>query len=380
MFNMDKKELNVKKLNDVIGLSHKILKILFVLLIVVGVYAGILLLKELKVLPFIFTILGIISPLFIGIFIAWLLDPLVTKLHTKGLRRPLGAAVCYILLVGFIVLIMNSLIPVLSTQTTEFVSNTLPSVFDNAGHVINGFFDKLQNIQSFDIETVKTEIFDKLQTFATSLTSSLPEILVNLLKALLSGLGVFFVGLIIGFYLLLDFHNKSKKLFFLIPVKYREETHELLKRINVPLRRFINGALVDMSIIFVICSIGFSIIGLKAPLLFALFCAITNVIPYAGPYIGGIPAVVVGLTQGVPTGIAVLIFIFVVQTLEGNFIQPLIMSRSAKLSPVTIIVGLLVFGYFFGILGMIISTPTLGVAKVVLKYFDEKYKFLNFEE
>ena len=132
--------------------------------------------------------------------------------------------------------------------------------------------------------------------------------------------------------------------------------------------------------VFVISSICFAIAGLKAPLLFGLFCGITNVIPYAGPYIGGAPAVIVALSQSPKIGIVVLISIIVIQTLEGNLIQPLIMSKSARLHPVTVIIGLLVFGHFFGIIGMAISTPVIGACKALFLFFDEKYNILNYEK
>ena len=375
-----KNELNYNKVNDLVSLGYKILNILFIFIILTGVYFIIILLKELNVFPIIISILKIISPLFIGIVIAWLFDPIVTYLNGKGLRRIIGSSLCYMIFIGIIVLILNSLIPVLSTQTQELVSNTLPAVFDSAENLINNTFDALNSIENFDANSMKLELFGKLESFAANLTSSLPQTVVNILKSSFSGLGAFGIGLIIGFYLLLDFKSNSKKFYLLIPTKYRKETHKLFERINEPLKRFIQGSLIDMLIIFIISAIGFSILGLKAPLLFALFCAITNVIPYAGPYIGGAPAIIVGLTQGTSVGIAIFIFIVVVQLIEGNLIQPYIMSKTTKLNPVLIIVSLLLFGKFFGIIGMVLSTPFLGVLKELISYFDGKYKFLNYKE
>ena len=126
-----------------------------------------------------------------------------------------------------------------------------------------------------------------------------------------------------------------------------------------------------------VTSIAFWIIGLRAPLLFGLFCGITNIIPYAGPYIGGAPAVIVGYSQGPLVGTLTLISIGVVQFLEGNLLQPLIMSKTTKLHPVTIMLGLLVFGHFFGILGMVISTPVIAAIKAIFLFFDDKYGILN---
>lgn len=372
------KEIDIGKLNDVINVSHGILRVLFVVIIILGIYAAIILVKEVKILPFIFTVLRILSPLFIGLFLAWLFDPIVTKLHQKGWKRGLGATVCYVVFVGLIALIIGSLIPTLSEQINELVSNTIPAVFKTCEGWINSAFDKLNTIESFDAMATKADIFLRLEGFVSNLTSSLPEMIINFTKAVFSGLGTLGVGLVIGFFLLLDFDKHKETLYNIIPRKYRNDGRKLLQAINRPLKRFVNGALLDCTFMFIVMAIGFSIIGLKGAALFALFCAITNVIPYIGPYIGGAPAVLVGLTQSTTVGIAVLIFIVIVQTLEGNLLQPLIMSKTTKLSPIAIILGLLVFGHFFGILGMVLSTPILGAIKELIMFFDEKYDFLDF--
>ena len=107
-------------------------------------------------------------------------------------------------------------------------------------------------------------------------------------------------------------------------------------------------------------------------MLFALFCAVTDVIPYFGPYIGAIPAIIVGFTISPITGICVIISIVVVQLLENNFYQPLIMGHTMQLHPVTIMLGLLIFQHFFGILGMVIATPVIACIKVLLLFINEK--------
>ena len=376
----DDKGLNYSKVNDLVSLGHIILKILVILLIIIGAYYGIKLIKEVQILSFIFTILKILSPLFIGIVVAWLFDPFVKFLSKKGLKRGLAAAISYILFLGIILVIVIALIPVLSEQINDFAVSTIPKLLESVTGWIDDVFSKIDSSASFDAMAVKNEIFKKMELIAANLTSSLPEIIVNLGKSLFSGIGTFVIGLIIGFYLLLDFDKHIDTLYTLIPKRHREETKKCLTAINKPLKRFVNGALIDCTVIFVVTAIGFSIIGLKAPLLFAVFCAITNVIPYAGPYIGGAPAVLVGLTQSPTIGIAILIFIIVVQAVEGNLLQPYIMSKTTKLNPVTIILGLLVFGYFFGIIGMVLSTPIIGAIKELVNYFDEKYDFLNFQK
>ena len=134
-----------------------------------------------------------------------------------------------------------------------------------------------------------------------------------------------------------------------------------------------------MLIVFITQMIGLTLAGLEAPIVFALFCAITDIIPYFGPYIGGIPAVIVGFTISPITGICVLIAIIIVQLLENNFYQPLIMGHTMKLHPVTIMVGLLIFQHFFGILGMVIATPVIACLKILTEFLNEKLDIFNFE-
>lgn len=371
------KELDIGKINSLVLLGNKVFQILLVMLIVAGVYIGIKVLKELQIFPFILTILKLLLPLFIGLFIAWLLDPIVSKLKEKGIRRGFGTAICYIVFLGIVFLIVNALIPLLSEQINEFVSNTIPGVYDACRNWINNIFDKFNGIENFDANSMKLELFAKLESIATNLTSSLPAILVTFVTNLFSGVGTFAIGMIIGFYILLDFDKHVKLIYSLVPNHLQKDAYTLVKVVDEPLKRYVIGAIIDCSVVFIISFIGFAIIGLKAPLLFGLFCGITNVIPYAGPYIGGAPAVLVAFSQGTPTGIAVLIFIAVVQALEGNLFQPLIMSKTTKLSPITIILGLLVFGHFFGIIGMVLATPIIGAVKGIISFFDSKYNFLR---
>lgn len=376
---IDEKEIDHKKLNELISLSRNVVKILYILLIVIGVYAIIMLTKETKILRFILVILKVVSPLFIGFAIAWLFDPLVKWLQKKGIRRSIGTTITYLILIGFIALVMGGVIPLLSEQLNEFVK-VIPNIIDNSRDFIDKFADKLSIIDGLDVSAFKKELFDKIVLFSSNLTSELPSMLVVFVKNFFSGMGSIIVGLVIGFYLLLSFDNVNDTFITLFPKKLQKNINEITYEVNNSLRRFVVGALLDALLIFIVSSIIFSIIGLKAPFLFALFCALTNMIPYAGPYIGGIPAVIVGFSQSTTIGLLALVSIVIVQFLEGNFIQPMVMSKTTKLHPVTIMIGLLVFGHFWGILGMFVSTPIIASCKAIFTYFDDKYNLIRFND
>ena len=370
------KEINIKDVNELVDIGNKVLKIFYVLVFLTCGYAITILIKEWKILHFLISILKIVSPLFIGIVVAWLFDPIVTWLQKKGVRRLLGSVLIYIVLFLFIYLILGSIIPLLSDQINDLVK-TVPNVIDAMRNIINKLFDKLGRIENLDVYSIKSEIFRKIEEYGVNLTHELPTIMVNFVKTAFSGAGTILIGLIIGFYLLISFDNVSDNLITLLPKNIRNDSKELINKMNSILRNFVKGSLIDSFIVFIVSSIGFLLVGLKSPFLFGLFCGITNVIPYAGPYIGGAPAILIGLSQGSTVGILTLVVIVVVQTIEGNFLQPIIMSKTTKLHPVTIMLGLLLFGYFFGIIGMFISTPIIGVIKSIFMFFEEKYHFFS---
>ena len=125
--------------------------------------------------------------------------------------------------------------------------------------------------------------------------------------------------------------------------------------------------------VFVCDTVGFAIIGLNGAFLFGLFCGITDLIPYIGPYIGAGVAAIVGFSQSPILGIGILIIALIVQIIENYVLQPVVMSKATQIHPIIIILGLLVFGHFFGIVGMILATPVLSILKVVYKFCKNKY-------
>lgn len=377
LFNNEK--VDVKNLNEIIKLSTKILKVLFILLVIVGIYSITLIFKEWKIIAFIFLILKILAPFFIGIIIAWLLDPCVKFLHKRGINRVLGTTLVYLVLLLVLYLLITGIFPLLLSQLSDFVA-TMPAIFDDVTGWVNNFIDRFKDISFIDVEALKADMILSINTFVGSLTTDIPTTVVSFFKGLFSTIGISALGLMIGFYLLFDFDNVGKVLLSLLPARAKDDVLSLFMEANNSLFNYIKGTIFVSALIFVFSSIVFTFAGLKAPLLFGLICGITNIIPYVGPYLGAVPATIVAFTQGVSTGIITLGCIVIIQFVEGNFIQPLVMSKTMKLHPVTILIGLLIFGYFFGILGMIIATPLVAVIKSIAVFIENKYNILKFNE
>lgn len=364
------------KLNEGIRIGVNILKIFFVLAIVCLVFICSKLLDDWKILPFIKQMLSIISPLFIGIVIAWMFDPLVTYLNKKGVSRILGAIFVYVIFLSFIYLLIRLMIPSIANQLND-LAQSVPTFINYLKDNIDSFFDNLDKLGDFNFTDIKIGIYDSINDLSKSLTVDLPTTIMNIISSIVSGGVNLLIGLLVGLYMLFDFDNVKKHLYSLIPNRYQKDTITLLDKLNNNLKSYVHGTLLIMFILFVFQSLALSLAGLEAPMVFGLFCAVTNVIPYVGPYIGGIPAVVVGLSISPMTGLFVLIAVVVAQSLESYFLQPIVMGKTMKLHPVTIMLGLLIFGHFFGILGMILATPVISILKTVFQFFNEKYSIME---
>ena len=375
MNNNKKEELNYHNLNEVISLSKKMLKILYTCVILAIIVFVIILFKNLEIFKVLGSILGVISPFFIGLVIAWLLDPAVTYLQKKNVKRSIGTIVVFFVFILILYLLFRIMLPLLYTQLNEFITNSLPTLIKSTGTFIENLFTKLE-ATGFDFTSVETSVYKALENIGVDLTTGLPKAALNVVSTLVSSIGTFGLGLIVGFYLLIDFEG-VKKIFNYIPIKNKEGFNYIIGKLNIAFRSFVQGTLFISLIIMILSSIFYGIIGLPSALLFGLICGITNIIPYIGPWIGGAICVIVGLTVSPLTGILAGVVAFAIQQVDGMILQPLIMSKTMKLHPVTIMIGLLVFGYLFGILGMIFATPIMASIKIIASYYNEKYNLIG---
>ncbi len=373
------KKVNTRKVNELVKTGNKILNILYILFIILLVYVVSLIFKEWKILGFLGKIFSIISPIFIGWFFAWLLNPIVKKLTEKGMSRILSTIIAYLAMVLMIVLILAFTIPSLGTQISDIVT-AVPSIVSDVKEWINNIFVKISNLSLENLDSVKNTFMSRIETFATDIETSLPEMAMNFVSSLASGIGKILLSLILGFYLLFDFDKVTAGFISLFPKKSRGEISYLLEKLNDSLYSFISGTLWLSLLLFVVSIIGFSIIGLNAPVLIAFICVVTNLIPYIGPYMGAAVAGAIGFTESSTIGVLTLLFILVVQTIDGNVLQPLVMSKKMNLSPITIILSLLIFEYLFGIFGMIIATPAVALLKIIFVFIDEKYNLFGFRD
>ena len=375
MFKKDKK-VDVNGINELVYTTNKVMKVGFSIAVIAFIVLVLSICKTLHIFSFIKDLLIVISPVFIGLIIAWLFDPLVQFLTSKKIPRIISCILVYLVFFGLLTLLIVTIMPAFIDQIKDFVG-TIPSLFSDFKKLASDIVGNFSNDNNIDLSGIKTQIISSLESMSVNLTTNLPNMFMSIIKALVSG-GMFLIlGIMVGFYMLYDFNKMNRAILKMVPVRWRDNVRELGKRINSSLRGYVSGLLLVMLLVFITQSISLTIVGIKAPLVFALFCALTDVIPYFGPYIGAIPAVIVAFTVSPLTGIFCIIAIIIVQLLENNFYQPLIMGHTMKLHPVTIMIGLLVFEHFFGILGMVVATPVIATLKIIFTFIDEKINFMG---
>ena len=175
MFSRKKsKELDVENLNEVIILSKKILGILFTISIIALIFLSFNLLKQLNIFTIIKQLLVVISPVFIGIIIAWLFDPLVKFLQRKKFPRVLACILVYVLFLGFLTLLLFLMVPSFVSQIKDFVS-TIPSILSEAKGFVSSTLNSFSSGIDMDLSSVKQQIFASLERVGTKLTTNLPN-------------------------------------------------------------------------------------------------------------------------------------------------------------------------------------------------------------
>ncbi|MBQ7031787.1 MAG: AI-2E family transporter [Bacilli bacterium] len=375
MKNKIDKDVNKTELNEVLSLSKRILKILYFVFIAVLVLAGIIAIQKLNIIGIVLEFLKVISPFFIGFVVAWLLRPLVIRLNEKTHSNTLSSIIVFSAFVLILVVLLYTFIPTIYTEVNELVG-LLPSFVEEITGNINDFFKGIAS-NGLNLGDFKDKLVLTITNLGTDIAKGLPTMIINIIISLFSGIGTFVMGLIIGIYMLIDYEDIGKHFKSIFPKKLQNDVYILATRMSTEVRKCVNGTFLVALMVLVCDSIGFTLVGLNAPLLFGVFCGITDLIPYIGPYIGGAAAVIVGFTQDPLIGIGTLIICVIVQVVESYILQPIVMSRASNLHPIVIIIALLVFGHFFGILGMVLATPCLTILRVLFEFTKEKLPLIK---
>ncbi|GGA77768.1 AI-2E family transporter [Ornithinibacillus halotolerans] len=323
----------------------------------------------------IIVILSTITPPIILAFIAYyLLNPIVNLLEKGKIKRIWGIIIIIIGISGLITGLVLMIAPAIEKQITELIStfpgyvqqlwydvnewienSFLAPYYDNA---YNWVVDNFSNIPSI-IGTYILNAFAGVQSFASTVT--------NFVVALVT-------FPIILFFLLKDGERFKEYSLKLLPPKYRGDINHILKNMDAQVGSYIQGQIIVASCIGILLYIGYLIIGLEYAITLAILAGILSVVPYLGPTLSIIPAVIIAIVNSPLMLLKLAVVWIVVQFLEGNFISPNIMGKTMKIHPLTIIIVLLVAGNLFGLIGVVLGIPGYAILKVLVTYIYNKFK------
>ncbi len=311
-----------------------------------------------------------------GFAIAYFLNPLMVLLEKKlKIRRILSISIIYVVFIAVLGILITVITPAISTSIKQ-LANDVPDYIETTETKISETIEKLKSYDKYGVETY---IRNNLERF-TSKINNFVDVPVNFLLtstlSLTSYILKFLIGLIISIYILADKEKilrAAKKLTYaLLNKRNAFSIISNLKKSNYIFSKYMFGKALDSLIIGILCLILLSIFRIKFALLFSLIVGVTNMIPYVGPFVGAIPAVVVTLFINPIQAIWVAIIIFLLQQFDGWYLGPKIIGDQVGVSPLLIITAIIVGGGMFGALGMFLGVPVLTVIKAFVDEYVEK--------
>lgn len=315
--------------------------------------------------PLILLIKTVAVPFLIAGVLYYLFLPIFTFLNNKGLNKNLAILSIFSIFILVLISVFIFVGPIVTNQFKKFVESV--PVFAKK---IEVFFKEVMNSEMMKNFSIQDRL--DLGNIASATISNVDKVIVyfgdNIFGILSTVTGAAVITVVVPFvlfYLLKDGHHIPTLTTRFFSEKHEEDVVKTMKEMNFALKSYIQGQMLVSFIVGVLVFIGYLIIGLDYSLLLAIIAMATNLIPFVGPFIGLIFALVVGLMQSFKTGLWVLIVVLVVQQVESNFISPQIMGKKLDIHPLTIILLLLFAGKFAGVLGLLVAVPTYAVSKVL---------------
>ncbi len=334
---------------------------------------------------------AVANPIIIGIFCAYLINPLMTWIENKffgkwsgaddirlrNRARALSLTITMLAVVLILTLVVVMVIPQLTENIVAIFSN-MDSYIATVRDFINKFFEDYPDIVEFlgnpidDFTKLVTDIWNQysneLLGFAGNLATGIWAVLDTMKNVI--------IGLIISIYLLAKkemFVGQMKKVIFsFFKVKTTQHFLSVCKEANKKFLGSIVGKILEALLVAMICFVGCTIMNMPFALLIAVIMFVFNLIPFIGPAIGCIPCALLLLLSDDPIkALWFLIFMLILQNVDGNIIAPWILGDSTGLPAVWILISILIGGGLFGMLGMLLGVPVCAVIYMLVKDFIE---------
>tara|TARA_B100000767_G_C19735301_1_gene523614 strand:+ start:357 stop:1232 length:876 start_codon:yes stop_codon:yes gene_type:complete len=283
-----------------------------------------------------------------------------------------------ILIIG---LLIKSFIPLLVEQARNLSLLNSTELQSSVNNIIEKYSDLyFTNDSNFINSIVNSKLFNQIDF----------SYITDLLNSIIASLGSFSIGIFtiifITFFFLKDSEIIINKIKLLIPKAMKSNINKSISQINHLLSRYFLALIIQITILFILYLILLAIVGINNILIIAFLCALLNLIPYIGPLISGFLLTILTLTNYIDIDfgsiivsktIYVVIGFVIVQAIDNFLIQPILFSKSVKSHPLEIFLVILVFGYIFGVTGLILAVPCYTIIKVILRTVYSKNLVVN---
>jgi len=322
--------------------------------------------------PLLWFAAAVLLPILFSTFFYYLLRPLVYFLE-NWVPRYVGILFIYLIIAVLLFLTVIFIVPSLE-QGVNLITNISPKEIESLKSSTSDFINEIKS--RLPLAQLPTdEIF---VTYWQKIYSYISTVLVNTLSTITSIAIAIALTPFVLYYFLRDDALFSKFLMRFTPIEFKEEVQKILGDLDQALSNFIVAQTTVAVVVGILLLIGYYLIGLPQPLVLALFAMIFYVIPTLGTFIAIIPALIVATTISFFMVLKVIIVMFIAHFLEADLLTPRLMAKHLKIHPLTVVFLLLAAGSVYGLLGLLLVTPTYAVLKVITWNFYKIWR-LNYE-
>ncbi|MDD2234772.1 MAG: AI-2E family transporter [Desulfitobacteriaceae bacterium] len=315
-------------------------------------------------LIFLFSVRAVLGPFLLAFMLAYLINPLIEWLEKHKFTRRWAITLIFGLTVIVIVFIVSVILPLTYNEAAKLMA-ILPEKMSQLDSFIQ---NTRQQFQTSGLPEKVALVIDEHLSEGEAFVASKIELFLDKLPVKLASMGPYVLSPVLAIYFLADWKRLKLAFMRLVQQKWRVEWQRLWLDISHVVRCFIRGNLVVAVIVGILVGIGVKLIGMDYALIIGLICGVADLIPYFGPLIGAVPAILLGFTKSSMMALEVGLVILVVQQFEGNVISPKIMGDSLGLHPLWIVFALLAGEELAGFWGIFFAVPIAAIIRVILRH------------
>lgn len=307
----------------------------------------------------IFAVQGLLLSLVLAMIISYLLNPIVAQMEARGYPRMTAVTVTFLGFTFLMMALIGAISPFIAKQISSLQSE-LPKYIDGTVALVSKWQSFVEGATGGVIE------FDSSQGVTDWLETQSRAILLNLPQYLSSSASVMILSPFIGFFLIKDGRQFARNILGIVPNSIFEMTLNLQYQINDQIAQYFRARFLEAAIVGLVVLVGLLMVGFPYAFVLAIFAAVTNLIPYIGPIVGAVPAIIIALiNQDSQVTLFLVVMVYAVaQLIDVFFIIPMVVAKIVDLHPVTVILAVIVGAQLLGVLGMLISIPIFSALKV----------------